>query len=240
MNKTWSFEYQWKNYDTKYLTYGLSKKEEFYKFCNDIKLKPYNLTNKQILDAGCGSGRLTKSISKYSKKVYGIDIITLPKSKNLKFIKADIMNLSFPDSFFDIIYCEGVLHHTPNPKKAFMELARVNKDRLYIMVYSKRNIFMLIRKYFIVYKYHYSIIKLISLIFALFIYIPINILNYFSKYNRKFTIKSLEFLIFDYLSPKYQSIHTFEEIEKWYKEAGYNNIIKREGHGIQVLGIKKF
>jgi len=238
MNKTWSFEYQWKNYDTKYLTYGLSEKEEFLKFCNDLKLEPNNLINKKILDAGCGSGRLTKSISRYSKKVYGVDLITLPKSKNLKFIKANIMSLPFDNSFFDIVYCEGVLHHTPDPKKAFMELARVNKERLYIMVYSKRNIFMLFRKYFMIYKYPYSIIRLISLIFALLSYIPINVLNYFLKYNREFTIKSLDFFIFDYLSPQYQSVHNFEEIKKWYQEAGYNTILSIEGHGIQILGIK--
>ena len=153
MSKTWSFEYQWKNYDTKHLTYGLNKKEEFLKFCNDLKIKPDDLKNKRILDAGCGSGRLTKSISEYSKNVYGVDIIPLPKSKNPKFIRANIMEMPFQDKFFDIIYCEGVIHHTLNPKKAFMELARINKDKIYIMVYSKRNIFMLIRKYFLIYNY---------------------------------------------------------------------------------------
>ena len=119
------------------------------------------------------------------------------------------MEMPFQDKFFDIIYCEGVIHHTLNPKKAFMELARINKDKIYIMVYSKRNIFMLIRKYFLIYNYPYFIIKLISLISALLTHVPVNILNYFIKYNRELTIKSLEFLIFDYLSPKYQSVHSF-------------------------------
>lgn len=237
MARTWSFEYQWKNYETKYLTYGLSENAEFDKFCNDLMIKPEDLANKKILDAGCGSGRLTRFIGKYSKKVYGVDLIDLPKDKKVKFIKASIMDLPFPDSSFDLVYCEGVLHHTPDPKRAFMELARINNDKLYVMLYSKRNLFMLIRKYFWVYYYPYPVIRLISFIFALFSYIPLNLLK--SKYNREFTIKSLEFFIFDYLSPRYQSIHSFEEIKSWYLESGYKTIIKREGNGTSILGIKK-
>ena len=239
MKKLWSFEYQWKNYDTKYLTYGLSKEAEFRKFCRDLNIKPEDLQDKRILDAGCGSGRLTKYISKFSKDVYGIDLIPLPQDKHVKFIRANIMDLPFEDSYFDLVYCEGVIHHTPTPEKVFMELARVNKNKLFVMVYSKRNIFMLIRRYLMTYKYPYLLTKLISFLFALIAYIPANILRLLLQTNRKFTIKSLEFSIFDYLSPEYQSIHSFSEVKKWFKEAGYNHIIKISNKGTEVLGIKK-
>ncbi len=234
----WSFEYQWKNYDTKYLTYGLSEEEEFKKFCNDLMINHKDLKNKKILDAGCGSGRLTKHIAIFSKNVYGVDLIQLSKDKNVKFVKADIMALPFRNSFFDLVYSEGVLHHTPDPKKTFIELARVNKKKLFIMLYSKRNIFMFMRKYLLTYKYPYSILRTLSLFSACLVYLPINIIKKSMKIKRELSIRSLDFLIFDYLSPRYQSVHSFTEVEAWFKEAGYKKVHKISGNGTCVLGIK--
>ncbi len=131
MKRKWSFEYQWKNYSTEHLTYGLTAEKEFQKFIHDLRITKKNLNKKKILDAGCGSGRLTRFISKYGAETYGVDIIPLPKDKKVKFIQADIQNLPFKNNFFDYIYSEGVLHHTENPKKAFKELARVNKRKLF-------------------------------------------------------------------------------------------------------------
>lgn len=237
-NNSWSFEYQWKNHDTKYLTYGLSAHAELKKFFHDMRCKPKDLKNKKVLDAGCGSGRLTKNIARFARESYGVDMITLPKYDNVKFIQANIMNLPFRDDFFDYVYCEGVLHHTPNPKRAFMELARVNNDRLFVMLYSKRNIFMKLRKYFFTYKYPFFLIKFFAFFFALGLYVPMNLYKIMFKIKRKFSVKSLEFLIFDYLSPRYQSIHDFDEVKSWFQKAGYKKIIKISNKGTEILGIK--
>ena len=220
------------------MTYGLTEQDEFRRFCSDLRIKPKELYNKRILDAGCGSGRLAKYVSKFFNCVYGVDIIPIPNNKKMRFVRADITNLPFRDSFFDLVYCEGVLHHTPNPQKAFMELSRVNKKKLFVMVYSKRNIFMFIRKYFVTYMYPYPIIKFLSFISALISYIPSNILGILYEKERVFTFRSLEFFIFDYLSPKYQSIHSFNDVKGWFKEAGYSNIIRIGSKGTRILGIK--
>jgi ubiquinone/menaquinone biosynthesis C-methylase UbiE len=44
---------------------------------------------------------------------------------NTHFVQADAMQLPFPDSTFDAIVSEGVLHHTPSTQKAIESGARV-------------------------------------------------------------------------------------------------------------------
>lgn len=42
-------------------------------------------------------------------------------------LKMDIMNIQFPDDFFDVIYCSHVLEHVHNDMQAMRELHRVLK-----------------------------------------------------------------------------------------------------------------
>lgn len=237
--KRWSFEYQWKEFNTEYLTYGLSSKDEFYNFLNDLRIDASDLKDKTVLDAGCGRGRLTINIANYAKMAVGVDIITLQKQKDTIFINCNIENLPFKDNCFDLVYCEGVLHHTPDPKKAFRELARVNKGKLFLMVYNKRSLFMKLRKYMFTYKYPFCMIKVFSYVLA-FLFLNSIMRQLFFKINRKKTVslQSLAFSIFDCLSPKYQSIHSFEEVGRWFEEAGYKEIVRIVPERCRVLGIK--
>jgi SAM-dependent methyltransferase len=49
--------------------------------------------------------------------------------------------LTFPDASFDMVYSLGVLHHTPNPDRAFREVHRVLKPggRAVIMLYHRNS-----------------------------------------------------------------------------------------------------
>jgi SAM-dependent methyltransferase len=46
----------------------------------------------------------------------------------------DIQNLSFADRSFDIVLCQQVLEHVPNPVEAILELRRVARRQLIISV----------------------------------------------------------------------------------------------------------
>jgi ubiquinone/menaquinone biosynthesis C-methylase UbiE len=46
----------------------------------------------------------------------------------------DIQHLSFPDKSFDIVLCQQVLEHVPDPVRAINELKRVTKRQLLISV----------------------------------------------------------------------------------------------------------
>ena len=76
-----------------------------------------------VLEAGCGTGQLSIFLSRYDRKVYGIDIskgslveakkfITKNSIKNVTFYRMNIFNHCFIENTFDIIISNGVLHHT--------------------------------------------------------------------------------------------------------------------------------
>jgi len=86
-----------------------------------------------ILDAGTGAGRDAANLARFSEaRVFAIDMSrealdTASKalsSPRLGFVHADLHELPFPDGFFDVINCDQVIHHTPNPRAAFEALSR--------------------------------------------------------------------------------------------------------------------
>ena len=95
--------------------------------------------DKVCLDAGCGSGKFSIALKKLgAKKVIGIDLGERGlkfarkklKQKNIKGIfykKASLLNLPFQNKSFDLIWSNGVIHHTSNYEKCIKEFSRVLK-----------------------------------------------------------------------------------------------------------------
>ena len=85
-----------------------------------------------ILDAGCGTGRLAELMSKEGS-VTGIDMsdeaLKFAKERGVKVQKASVMKLPFKDNSFDVITSIDVLYHkaVPDDAKALKELYRVLK-----------------------------------------------------------------------------------------------------------------
>jgi len=85
--------------------------------------------NEIVLDAGCGSGRLTKIIStKLPKgKVFAVDLDSsmiklanerVRKISNVKFIQSNICDIELQDKI-DVVFSNAVLHWISNHRKVF-------------------------------------------------------------------------------------------------------------------------
>jgi len=118
-----------------YKRYNLDYSNTYQEYLN-IEIMNFFPNNQDIkvLDLGCGTGFLLKSLIKRYKSVYGIDVSPdMPnkiniKDKNLKKLAVgDAENIKFPDNFFDVIVYRGVLHHLENPELALNEAHRVLK-----------------------------------------------------------------------------------------------------------------
>ncbi len=120
-----NFGWQWTHFtqeDTKYADQMLGWLQP---------VKPDFFKDKVILEGGCGKGRHTKLAAEWgAKEVVGIDLgdgvesaFALTRSlSNVHIVQCDIFKLPLKKAF-DYAFSIGVLHHTPDPKKAFLSMA---------------------------------------------------------------------------------------------------------------------
>ncbi|MBF0244778.1 MAG: class I SAM-dependent methyltransferase [Planctomycetes bacterium] len=104
---------------------------------NGIELS--NLAQMSVLDAGCGGGRYTAAWHQLgAKSSTGVDISSIGLASaeqrvresglnGLSFKQGSVLELPFPDRSFDIVFSNGVLHHTVDWKTGVRELVRVLK-----------------------------------------------------------------------------------------------------------------
>lgn len=90
----------------------------------------------ELLDAGCGNGRLFEYLKNQPVNYTGIDnnrtLISIAKQKNssITMKHGDILKLPFQSERFDSVWCIAVIHHIPTKTlqlKALKELKRVTK-----------------------------------------------------------------------------------------------------------------
>jgi SAM-dependent methyltransferase len=89
-----------------------------------------SLAGKTVLECGCGAGRFTEVLLSRGAYVTSIDISTAveanakncPLSAVHRIAQADIVNLPFAPRQYDVVFCLGVIQHTPWPKKAIRKL----------------------------------------------------------------------------------------------------------------------
>lgn len=68
-----------------------------------------------------------QSFYKRFRKMKNLDYTTCDLNSPIADVKADIQNLPFDDNSFDVIFCNHVLEHVEDDKKALSELYRVMK-----------------------------------------------------------------------------------------------------------------
>lgn len=119
-----------------------------------LQESPDFFKQKICLDAGCGSNaNATHSmLLQGAEKVYAFDldesIFETAPSKLQSFegkyeLSVDnVLHTKYPDDFFDVVHCSGVLHHSTDVYKGMEELVRVTKPggMLITMTYGKGGI----------------------------------------------------------------------------------------------------
>ena len=120
-----NFGWQWTHFtqeDTKY-------SDQFLGWLQPVKPKFFE--GKVVLEGGCGKGRHTKLAAEWgAAEVVGIDLGDGVESAfaltrdlpNVHIVQCDIFKLPLKRAF-DYAFSVGVLHHTPDPKSAFLSLA---------------------------------------------------------------------------------------------------------------------
>ena len=108
-------------------------------------------SDRKVLDVGSGNGYILGNYAQHGAQVYGVDITQISIELCQRrfeylgvhghFSVASVEELPFASGVFDCVCSMGVLHHTPDIKKAIGEISRVLKPggRLIIMVYHRNS-----------------------------------------------------------------------------------------------------
>jgi ubiquinone/menaquinone biosynthesis C-methylase UbiE len=113
----------------------------------------FNIKGKDVLEIGFGVGTDHLNLARRGGKMHGIDLT--PKHHEItrerlflygfesNLIIEDAEKLPYENESFDFVYSFGVVHHTPDTKKAIAEIYRVLKPggRCWLSVYNKNSIF---------------------------------------------------------------------------------------------------
>lgn len=99
-----------------------------------------------ILEVGCGTGQLTNFLgATYGRTVFGTDIclnsLRLGEEfrkqnqiENVGFVQMNLFRPIFRPESFDVVICNGVLHHTSNPFGGFLSISALVKRGGYILL----------------------------------------------------------------------------------------------------------
>jgi ubiquinone/menaquinone biosynthesis C-methylase UbiE len=103
---------------------------------------PYNSS---VLEVGCGTGQLTNFLGISCRLVTGADLclnsLRLAEAfrsehslERVRFVQANLFRLPFEPGQFDVVLCNGVLHHTSDPLTGFKGLVRLVRPGGYIAI----------------------------------------------------------------------------------------------------------
>lgn len=126
------FALQWNLFKTNQIDAINRTKLSLIRFA-ETKWRIDDLWGQKVLEAGCGAGRFTRILAEAGARLVSFDYSAAVDAcaenngqfDNLTLMQCDIFAMPFRPGSFDYVFCHGVLQHTPDPKAAFMALARL-------------------------------------------------------------------------------------------------------------------
>lgn len=247
------YEFLWKRKDKTY-------KKQLYHAERVISLFGEEVFKGKIgIDAGAGMGEDSLFLAKKYPKTNiisidlssGVDVIKKRAEnenyKNIHVIRTSILQLPIKDKVTDFAYSYGVLHHTTDPKKGFLELSRILKKNGNIVLYLYEDHRENLIKYFgikiisfirkisikIPPKITYLLCTALSPVIIITLTLPAKLLRQFNAtknisdkipFNFGKGLFSVRADLYDRFSAPLEFRFSKEEIKKWYEDEQLKNI----------------
>ena len=85
--------------------------------------------NRDVFEAGCGTGLLLRDASRVARSAVGLDLsrgmLGMALKRGLKVVQGSVTAVPLPDASFDLVYSMKVLAHVAPIKEALAELTRL-------------------------------------------------------------------------------------------------------------------
>jgi SAM-dependent methyltransferase len=209
-----------------------------------------------MLDAGCGAGQKTEVLARLcpQQNVVGLDLGAESLAEatgcfgdrpNLDYVQGNILEPPFKAGQFDYGMSLGVLHHTPDTRRAFAAFRRLLKEQTacviwiyptyregpeWRMPYFARDFLLLDQGH----RIPPGLLRLLAYLMVITGY-PIVDRSFTKNYRRinkdlpffdvdrmtrRQRFSAQVFFAFDTCLPRYQFRHTVKEVESWFVEQG--------------------
>jgi SAM-dependent methyltransferase len=143
-----SFSAKWEQVSPEELEQRFAQQYEWYVerygFGDESGLADFLAGRETILEAGTGLGGDAARFARLSKaQVLGLDLsdgVVMAQRHfggpaHLHYVQGDILELPLPLESFDFVSSDQVIHHTPDPPRAFAELAKLLRPGGHLAVY---------------------------------------------------------------------------------------------------------
>lgn len=189
--------------------------------------------SKRVLDAGCGHGRYLAAFASLGAEVVGLDAGRGPElagtpldDARIALVQGSVLAAPFRDACFDLVFTDGVIHHTPDPRAAYLELARLVKPggALYAWVYPREGpareaVFGAARA--LTTRLPGAAMRALAFMLAP---LTLGVRSYSGTNLARASWAECAQVVHDWLAPPLQSHHTFEELAGWAQQAGLGEL----------------
>ena len=223
------------------------------------------------LDAGCNVGRYSIVARENGAEMVGLEQTFAVETARRKtrgldgvhLVQGSLFEFPFKDDVFDFAICFGVLHHTPNPEKAFRLIASSIKPggSFLTMLYGldemarwyrlshMRTLRMLTTR--IPLSATRKVCEGLAAIMKYGVLLPLSAFSALPGigaaakrfpfvYLAKDPVISISRNFFDRLAPPVSTFHTRGEIEGWYRDANFSKVVvsRREANAWRAWGMR--
>jgi SAM-dependent methyltransferase len=228
-----SFGRQWNRYDV------ARDEEDEATFAVKTGVDARELTGLRVLDAGCGGGRYARLAGRFGAKVVGVDLSAAVEKAaalcadlpDVAIVQADLLDLPLAEAVFDFAFSIGVMHHSPDPRRAFAQVAaRVRPGgRLAVWLYRRNTPPQ---------EWLNSALRAVTTRMPARVLEPFcagmgvlgsipglkQTLNKAANFSNHpdWTLRVCD--NFDWYAPKYQSHHTVLELTDWFRAEGFDDL----------------
>lgn len=212
------------------------------------------LRGKRVLEVGCGMGKYVRTVADHGGIAVGLDLShSLDRARrehgrrsDLHWVRGNILEHPFKEGVFDFVYSVGVLHHTPDCHRAFLNSASLVTEGGHLAVWlyptERMNTPYARRVHWV----QDSLMRPVTsrLPHAL-LYRLCRVLgawtfkrdeaarrgrNRLARFYALFAVGAhsdpeiAAFLNFDWYSPQYRSYHSEDELMGWFREARFGDV----------------
>jgi SAM-dependent methyltransferase len=230
-----SFGRQWNRYDV------MRPEEDEATFRVKTGVSASDLAGRLVLDAGCGGGRYARVVGGHGARVIGVDLSAAVEKAaalcaglpDVAIVQADLLDLPIAEGSFDLVYSIGVLHHTPDPRGAFHQIARRVKPggRLAVWLYRRNTTpqeWLNTGLRAVTTRLPSRVLEPLCAGLGTLGGIPLlnRTLNKLANFSNHpdWTLRVCD--NFDWYAPRYQSHHTPAELKRWFDEEGFTDVVE--------------